>query len=74
MATALDTFLSAHGITNAQVSAALGISDGHVSDLRQGNKNLTVERASEIEALADKTGLVEAVVAERLRKAAVRAA
>ena len=66
--------LNAIGMTSTELARALGVSDGHIADIRSGRRALTIEMAAKIEAISGVTGLVEGVAAERRVIIALQAA
>lgn len=52
-------------LTQEQFAAALGVSPGHVGDLERGRRKLSIPLAAKLEKLADRPGIVAAVVAEK---------
>lgn len=52
-------------VTPADLARRLGISDGHVFDIKSGRRRLTVELAARIETVTGRNGIVDAVVRER---------
>jgi transcriptional regulator with XRE-family HTH domain len=54
------------GISVAELARRVGVSDGHLWDLKSGRRRLTVELAAKIEAATGRRGLVDAVVRDRI--------
>lgn len=58
------------GISKTEFARQIGVSDGHVGDLISGRRKLSLELAAKIEAATNRTGLVEAVLARKMGRAA----
>jgi len=52
-------------LTQAEFAALVGISHKYVGHLETGHRKLSLKVAAKIEARTGKTGLIEAVVAEK---------
>ena len=55
--------------TPAQLARELGVSDGHIHDIKSGRRRLTLGLAASIEALTGRRDIVEHVVARSRRSA-----
>lgn len=56
--------------TSVDQARALGVSDGHIADLKSGRRKLSLPLAARIEDLTQEGGLVSAIVSEKTRPAA----
>lgn len=54
-------------LTQAEFAAALGVSHKYVSHIETGVRRPSLKLAARIEALSGQKGVVDAVVAEKLR-------
>jgi plasmid maintenance system antidote protein VapI len=48
-----------------ELSRALGVSDGHVHDLKNGRRRISLKLAVKLEKLTKRRGIVAAVVAQK---------
>ena len=53
------------GLSSAELSRRLEVSDGHIADLKSGRRHLTIPLAAKVEEVLGRSGIVAAVVAER---------
>lgn len=60
-----NTIVAPLNLSNAELSRQLGVSDGHIADLRSGRRSMSLRLAAKLEALTDRTGLVAAVAVEK---------
>jgi plasmid maintenance system antidote protein VapI len=54
----------------AELARRMGVSDGHVFDLKSGRRRLTVKMAAKLEAALERPGIVDDVLAAMRREAA----
>lgn len=66
----ISTLRKGKGLTQAQLADALEISPGHIGDLERGHRKPTVEMAAKMEAAMKVPGIVSAVVADKVERAA----
>lgn len=52
-------------LTPTELSRALGVSDGHVHDLKNGRRAISLKLAAKLERLTNREGIVSAVVAKK---------
>jgi plasmid maintenance system antidote protein VapI len=52
-------------MTSADLSRNLGVSDGHIADLKSGRRKLSLPLAAKLEKLTKRKGIVAAVAAEK---------
>lgn len=52
-------------LSNAELSRRLGVSDGHIADLKKGRRKLSIPLAARLEVLAEREDIVAAVAAEK---------
>jgi plasmid maintenance system antidote protein VapI len=60
--------------TSAEQARALGVSDGHIADLKSKRRTLSLPLAARIEELTRQKGLVAGIVAEKTKPSAQDAA
>lgn len=58
----VDSIIESLDITPAELARRLGVSDGHVGDLKSGRRRLTLKVARKLELISGKTGIVDEVV------------
>lgn len=68
----IEAVLSKVAPTPAEQARKLGVSDGHIADLKSGRRDLSIPLAVELERLTQETGLVDAVVANTVAKKRAR--
>jgi plasmid maintenance system antidote protein VapI len=56
-------------LSSAELSRALGVSDGHIRDLKIGRRRLSLKIAARLEKLAERDDIVPAVAAEEAERA-----
>lgn len=54
------------GITLAELARRVGVSDGHIADLKSGRRNLTIDLAVKLEKTTGASGIVDEVVRKKI--------
>ena len=57
------------GVPVAELARRVGVSDGHLFDIKSGRRRLTVEIAGRLEVATGRRGIVDWVVQQRLQAA-----
>lgn len=57
------------GLSSAELSRRLGVSDGHIADLKSGRRHLTIPLAAKIEEVLGEGGVIAAVVEQKTKAA-----
>lgn len=61
----IDTIREELSLTPAELARKLGVSDGHIADLKSGRRKLSIKLAARLEALSGRKDIVAAIVAEK---------
>jgi len=59
-----------HGLTQAELAVKLEISPGHVGDIERGARKPSLKLAAKMERVLETSGIVAAVIADKMSDAA----
>lgn len=65
----IGAIINSADISVADLARKMGVSDGHLCDLKSGRRRLTVEMAAKLEAALNRPGIVDSVLASMRRDA-----
>lgn len=54
------------GSSPTEIGRRLGVSDGHIHDLKSGRRKLSIKLAAKLEQVTKRKGVVAAVVARKM--------
>lgn len=52
-------------LKNVELSQALGVSDGHIADLKVGRRKVSLKLAAKLEVLTRRTDIIGAIAAQK---------